>query len=125
MLEDACPDQNEFLQQIREECESAREVSELVCCRPDWGLFVSMWGCLWQSVYDEEVDDGKSKKAERFGELLSEVRSDKFSRTVDAYWEKWGFAPHPATALSESRLLPDVPSERAKKSSGDLSALCS
>ena len=145
LLEDACPDQNEFLQKIREECESAREVSELVCCRPDWGLFVSMWGCLWQSVYDEEVDnvilriseaeppmstwraDKKKKEshAELFEQLLSEVRSDKFSRTVDAYWEKWGFAPHPATALSESRLLPDVPSERAKKSSGDLSALCS
>ena len=132
LLEDACPDQNEFLQQIREECESAREVSELVCLRPDWGLFVSMWGCLWQSVYDEEVvyDESVSgrvriSKAELLEQLLSEVRSDKFSRTVDAYWEKWGFAPHPATALSESRLLPDVPSERAKKSSGDLSALCS
>ena len=42
-------------------------------------------------------------------ELLSEIESEHFARAVNNYWEKWGFAPHPATALAGSRLLSAAP----------------
>ena len=89
---------------MSEVCDTAQEASEVMCSRADWGLFVSMFGCLWQSLYDDEVG-ARSKNPIDFDQLLSEVQSEQFSHAVLAYWEKWGFAPHPATALAESRLL--------------------
>ena len=84
----------------------------MMCSRADWGLFVSMFGCLWQSVYDDEVGNGKAKRSKDntdFDRLLAEIQSEQFTRAVVQYWEKWGFAPHPSTALSESRELSVAP----------------
>ena len=109
-LQDACPDQKKILSTIAGFCSDAQEASEVMCSRIDWGLFVSMFGCLWQSVYDEEVKKSRGRKADAvFAELLSEIESEHFARAVNNYWEKWGFAPHPATALAESRLLSAAP----------------
>ena len=95
-LQDACPDQKNLLNRISEICKTAQEASEMMCSRPDWGLLVSMFGCLWQSVFDEE---------DSYQRLLSEIQSDRFLEAVIAYQEKWGFAPHPATALAEMRAV--------------------
>ena len=96
LLQDACPDQKNLLNRIGEICKTAQEASEMMCSRPDWGLLVSMFGCLWQSVFDEEVS---------YQHLLSEIQSDRYFEAVIAYHEKWGFAPRPATALAEMRAV--------------------
>ena len=101
-LQDACPDQKKLLEHFRESCQTAQEASEMMCSRSDWGLLVSMFGCLWQRVYDEEV--GKTLRSDDdYARLLSEIQSEHFPRAVIAYHEKWGFAPHPSTVLAEMR----------------------
>ena len=72
---------------------SAAEVSLLVCGRPHWPTFVSMFTCLWNEVADTvpgaEAAIAKARRTGQDRKALEEFRSEH------------GFSPHPYTLVSK------------------------
>ena len=83
----ASPDQSEVLDQIG--CVSAQEASELCFRRPDWGIFVAMFGCLWKEAFRRYDSD----------KVLAVVACEEFGKAAEAYYRRWGFCPHPCKVL--------------------------
>ena len=52
VLREVAPDESEFLQSLPAAW-SASEASAFMFGRPDWGIFISMFGCLFKEVADQ------------------------------------------------------------------------
>ena len=86
----ACPDQCSNLDVFSAVgVRDAEEASSILCNRSDWGMFASMFACLWQEV------------AEKHSDL--DFDPDDFARNAKTYHDQWGFAPHPCVLLAKMR----------------------
>jgi len=86
-LQKWCPDEKDNLS-VFPGGESAEEISALVLRRPDHGMFLSMWACLWGMVLDKFWVDEVKQAFLRQG-LANEIR-----RHVALH----GVPPHPYNA---------------------------
>ena len=84
----------------------ASEISSFFTGRADWGLFASVFPCLWGEVADKlSTEDDRAR-------ALALVQSEDFLRVVQGSRRAEGIAPHPAVAY---RILEAEKSKRAKK----------
>ena len=73
---------------------------------PDWGLFASVFPCLWGEVAENlSTDDDRAL-------ALKLVKSKDFLRVVQRFRQTEGIAPHPAVAY---RILLDEQTEAKLK----------
>ena len=84
---------------------NARDISYLFTGRANWGLFASMFPCLWQEVADQISSTKDRKKA------LMRVQSQEFLNTVQSFRRIHGIAPHPAVAFDMMRTNSALPDE--------------
>ena len=71
---------------------NAREISLLFTGRADWGLFASVFPCLWGEVAEKlSTEDDRAR-------ALALVKSKDFLRVVQSFRRREGIAPHPAVA---------------------------
>ena len=84
----------------------ASDISSFFTGRADWGLFASVFPCLWG-----EVADKLSTEDDRAG-ALALVKSKDFLRVVQNFRRTQGIAPHPAVAY---RILEAKGKEQAKR----------
>ena len=60
--------------------------------RADWGLFASVFPCLWGEVAEKlSTEDDRAR-------ALALVKSKDFLHTVQRFRQTYGIAPHPAVA---------------------------
>ena len=91
----------------------ASEISSFFTGRPDWGLFASVFPCLWGEVAENlSTDDDRAL-------ALKLVKSKDFLRVVQRFRQTEGIAPHPAVAY---RITFDEPTEAKLKVSPRASA---
>ena len=70
----------------------ASEISSFLTGRADWGLFASVFPCLWGEVAEKlSTEDDRAR-------ALALVKSKDFLRTVQSFRRTTGIAPHPAVA---------------------------
>ena len=70
----------------------ASEISSFFTGRADWGLFASVFPCLWGEVADKlSTEDDRAR-------ALALVKSKDFLRVVQSFRRSEGIAPHPAVA---------------------------
>jgi hypothetical protein len=70
----------------------ASEISSFSTGRADWGLFASVFPCLWGEVADKlSTEDDRAR-------ALALVKSNGFLRVVQGFRRTEGIAPHPAVA---------------------------
>ena len=93
-LEELSCDQNDLLKSMPESW-SAADISNFIFGRPDWGIFVSLFGCLLRDAI----------KVAKFSsdDLLDCLASPVFAGTAVALWAQCGHAVHPAIVLKELR----------------------
>lgn len=70
----------------------AHEISSFFTGRTDWGLFASVFPCLWGEVADKLTKRDRSR-------ALEAVKSQEFLRVVERFHRNEGIAPHPAVAF--------------------------
>ena len=71
---------------------NAREISSFLTGRADWGLFASVFPCLWGEVTEKlSTEDDRAR-------ALALVKSKDFLLTVQSFRPTKGIAPHPAVA---------------------------
>ena len=102
----------------------ANEISSFLTGRADWGVFASVFPCLWGEVAQKLTTEDDRARA------LALVKSKDFLRVVQRFRQKLGYRPHPAVAYkmlvaeqkkqSKSVMVsPRAPTPRKKrKSSG-------
>ena len=91
-LEELCCDQSGFLATF-DETWSAADISNFTFGRPDWGMFVSLYACLWK-------DAVKTKKMSHKA-LLQNIASGKFARAAAALRRSSRHTVHPALVVRE------------------------
>jgi hypothetical protein len=70
----------------------ASEISSFLTGRADWGLFASVFPCLWGEVAEKlSTEDDRAR-------ALALVKSKDFLRVVQSFRRSEGIAPHPAVA---------------------------
>ena len=89
---------------------TASQISSFFTGRADWGLFASVFPCLWGEVAENlSTEDDRAR-------ALSLVKSKDFLRVVQSFRQTEGIAPHPAVAyrilLDERESLPPAPRRR-------------
>ena len=84
-------DANQNLEKIPDTY-NAREISSFLTGRADWGLFASVFPCLWGEVSE------KLSTEDDLAQALALVKSKDFLRTVQSFRRTTGIAPHPAVA---------------------------
>ncbi len=72
---------------------TAKEVSEFIFGRPDWGIFVSAYNCLWL-----EAAAG-CRGPQALAKLLDAVASPAFASAVSLFAVGHGVSPHPTLAV--------------------------
>ena len=87
MLKSAVADQKDDLEGVPGTWSSA-ELSDFCFGRSDWGIFVSMFSCLWREVFAKHNVD----------EINRMIQDEAFERVVTAYVRHFGFSPHVHTA---------------------------
>ena len=90
-LQSMSADAKENLQKIPDTWRAA-EISCFFNGRADWGLFASVFPCLWG-----EVAEKLSTKEDR-AQAFALIKSKDFLRVVQSFRETEGIAPHPAVA---------------------------
>ena len=71
---------------------TAADASVLVCGRPHWATFVSMFTCLWKEVADTIPEaEAVIEKARRSGQAHT---------TIKEFQSEHGFSPHPHTFVT-------------------------
>ena len=70
---------------------NASEISSFLTGRADWGLFASVFPCLWGEVADKLSEDDRAR-------ALALVKSKDFLRVVQSFRQTEGIAPHPKVA---------------------------
>ena len=93
-LEELCCDQNKLLKTLPETW-SAADISNFIFGRPDWAIFVSLFGCLLRDAI-------KIPKVSS-DDLLECLASPIFGETAEALRAQCGHAVHPAIVLKELR----------------------
>ena len=89
----------------------ASEISYFFTGRPNWGLFASVYPCLWGEVADNLRAEEDRARA------LAQVKSKDFLRVVEGFRRAEGIAPHPAVAYRILEAKVKEQSKRAKVSS--------
>ena len=70
----------------------ASQISSFFTGRADWGLFASVYPCLWGEVADKLSTEEDRARA------LALVKSKDFLRVVQDFRQTHGIAPHPTVA---------------------------
>ena len=107
-LQSMSADAKENLEEIPDNWR-ASEISYFFTGRPNWGLFASVYPCLWGEVADNLRAEEDRARA------LAQVKSKDFLRVVEGFRRAEGIAPHPAVAYR--MLEAENRSRRAKESS--------
>ena len=74
---------------------SAADISNFVFGRPDWGLFVSLFSCVWHDA----LPDAKGPREA----LIRDIKSGAFERAAAAMRSSTGHAAHPAIVVQKLR----------------------
>ena len=94
----------------------ASEISAVFTGRIDWGLFASVFPCLWGDVADRML------LADDRARALAGVQSEGFLRVVQDFRRTNGIAPHPAVAYKiweeEQAAEETPPTPRYRKRAG-------
>ena len=98
MLKDMGPDQSNVLDDFPKTW-SARQLSDFCFGRPDWGVFVAMFGCLGR---DAVKTCGGEPEAVRL------LEHESFERSAREYLENWGFCNHVVSALRAAKSASDA-----------------
>ena len=86
----------------------ASEISFFFTGRPNWGLFASVYPCLWGEVAESlSTEDDRAR-------ALSLVKSMDFLRVVQSFRQTEGIAPHPAVAFEGVHRVPRTPRKKRK-----------
>ena len=93
-LREVCCDQSEFLATFDEKW-SAADVSNFIFGRPDWGIFVSLFACLWK---DTDVTTKRCKE-----KLVQGIESGAFERAAATLRSAVGHNVHPALVVQKLR----------------------
>ena len=88
------PDQSDVLDSFPSSW-SALQLSYFCFGRPDWGVFVAMWGCLAREV----VLLGHSDATQ----ISALMQQEGFRRSTEAHLKEWGFCNHWSRALREAQ----------------------
>ena len=88
------PDQSDVLDEFPSEW-SALQLSYFCFGRPDWGVFVAMWGCLAREVVLHGGIDAT--------QISALMQQEGFRRSTEAHLEEWGFCNHWSRALREAQ----------------------
>jgi hypothetical protein len=89
VLRVACPEQGQSLDVFADlGLVDASSISFALFNRGDWGLFASMFACLWQDVTTKYPH--------------AEISCESFQESVRSYYNKWGMAAHPCVLLNRS-----------------------
>ena len=107
-LQSMSADAKENLKEIPDSWQ-ASQISSFFTGRADWGLFASVYPCLWGEVADKLSTEEDRARA------LALVKSKDFLRVVQNFRRTEGIAPHPAVAYR--MLEAENQSRRAKVSS--------
>jgi hypothetical protein len=91
VLRTMCPDQDEFLRCFPESW-SAADVSNLMFNRPDWGMFVGIFGSLWKSVCESCQHSAASS-------LLATIATPTFTSLARGAKSSTGMPLTPAEVL--------------------------
>ena len=104
-LQSMSADAKENLEEIPDKWR-ASEISSFFTGRADWGLFASVFPCLWGEIADKlSTEDDRAR-------ALALVKSKDFLRVVQGFRRTEGIAPHPAVAY---RILEAEEKEQAKR----------
>ena len=104
-LQDMSADAKKNLEHIPDTY-TASEISSFFTGRADWGLFASVFPCLWGEVAENlSTEDDRAR-------ALSLVKSTDFLHVVQNFRRTEGIAPHPAVAY---RILLDEQTEAKLK----------
>jgi len=74
---------------------SASQLSYFCFGRPDWGVFVAMFGCLSREV----VSSGPSDASQ----ISALMQQEAFRRSTEAHLQEWGFCNHWSRALRDAQ----------------------
>ena len=88
-LKQLSPDVCDYLSHVPAKW-SAADLSRLCTDRDDWGVFVSMFACLWGAV----VKSKAYQKHEHRDALMALVASDKFRDAAQDHIQRYGVAAH-------------------------------
>ena len=91
VLRTMCPDQDEFLRCFPESW-TAADVSNLMFNRPDWGMFVGIFGSLWKSVCESCQHSAASS-------LLATIATPTFTSLARGAKSSTGMPLTPAEVL--------------------------
>ena len=95
LLQKCSPDEDGQLESLPGNM-SVAELSDLILGRPDHGLFLACWACLWGWV-------PKVYQSERIDQLFNALNNDRVDVAIARLQSANGVAPHPQT-LAESVL---------------------
>jgi len=84
-----CPDKKDNLDAF-DDSESVSAISDLILHRPDHGMLLSMWACLWGVLV--------KRKGNKF--VLDMFPGNKLQELVADYRRQHGIAPHPQVLVS-------------------------
>ena len=88
------PDQSDVLDSFPQSW-SALQLSYFCFGRPDWGVFVAMWGCLAREVVLLGNSDAN--------QISALMQQDGFRRSTVAHLQEWGFCNHWSRAIREAQ----------------------
>ena len=98
-LKKMSPDVCEYLSHIPAKW-SVADLSRLCTDRDDWGIFVSMFACLWGSVVKAKAYQGHRDK------LITLVTSDEFRGAAQDHVQRYGVAAHVLSLVKQLWSLP-------------------
>ena len=86
-LKQMSPDVCDYLSRVPAKW-SAADLSRFCTDRDDWGVFVSMFACLWGAVVRADVYQGHRDA------LIALVASDEFREAAQDHIQRYGVAAH-------------------------------
>jgi hypothetical protein len=97
-LAQMCADENGYLNEFPAYMPAA-DVSDLVFERPDLGVFVSMWGCLWKDPIVPRPPQPRRRPQERLERIMQFIASGAYEREASAARFRTGLWPCPALVV--------------------------
>jgi hypothetical protein len=96
MLQQMTADSNEYMNSLPATW-TAATLSSFLFGRTDWGLYASMWACLFGDL----ASNGRTRRpAQELSRLLERAMQGKYLDDVAAYVEEHGVVPCPALAFA-------------------------
>ena len=112
-LEELCCDQNGFLAEF-DSSWSAADISNFIFGRPDWGMLVSLFACLW---HDAVALKGTSHQA-----LLKDIETGAYERAAAALRSSCDHNVHPAVVVRELLARKCIQAGSLRRASEDVGA---